>query len=767
MLKNLLSRLVASRPDHQFHLLGTMFNCDILGECANLVSHSFPLSSFWRDSEALLARERIDVLFRSYPVEDPLTFPVGRQVVFVPDLQHEQFPQFFGADELASRRRSFAKLVPGAGAVATLSEYCKSRIAVHYPNKFDDVFLIQPACDLDPGMTAAAPGQDFLARVMSLRPFFFFPANLWPHKNHAVLLRAFEQFRSSSPEHPRYSLVLTGFGDWPRFQADNGHVAGVEHLGFVSAAQLGALFREAAALVFPSLYEGFGIPVLEAFALGCPVVCSGVGSLPEVAGDGALLIDPKSPADIADKMAKVADQPDLASEIAAKGQARARQFTWERSVDALGAALARVKQRAEEVSRFGTVREAAPRVSIVTPSFNQGRFIARTIRSVLDQSYPNIEFVVVDGGSTDDTVAVLRSFGDRLSWVSEPDRGQTHAINKGFATATGAIRAYLNSDDTLLPKAVETVVDQFIKQDDLDLVYGDADYIDEMDKVTGTYATAGWSFERLMQDCCICQPAAFWSARIAERVGAFDERLRFAMDYDYWLRIARQGGVVHHLPVRLAQSRLHSATKTLSFRSGIYGEIFDICMRHGGYVSRSYVHGYVHHLAHERKGGLHVLSRMVPGSETAVLEYMAARMGNPPMTRRQAARRVLEKVQGRFRRAAVAAMPSRLATPSRHVRGVWSDGWIERSASFSTANVKAMASLRLHGRVAVDCRVTVTADGKVLLTKALNHGSEAGLEFAGRHGRIELAFDGHHVDAAGRPIAFLISRTNLFNEQEL
>jgi hypothetical protein len=221
------------------------------------------------------------------------------------------------------------------------------------------------------------------------------------------------------------------------------------------------------------------------------------------------------------------------------------------------------------------------------------------------------------------------------------------------------------------------------------------------------------------------------------------------------------------LPVKLANSRLHSGAKTLSFRSDIYSEIFDICMRHGGYVSRSYVQGYIHHLIHERGGGLYMLSRTVPGIEKVIVEYMAARKGNPPMTRRRAARRVLEKVRGRFRRAALQSIPSRLLTPSKYVRGVWSDGWIERSASFSTANVKAMASLRLHGRVAVDCRVTVKADGRLLLTKDLSHACEAGLEFEGRHQKIELAFDGHHIDAAGRPIAFLISRTNLFSEQEL
>ena len=243
-----------------------------------------------------------------------------------------------------------------------------------------------------------------------------------------------------------------------------------------------------------------------------------------------------------------------------------------------------------------------PLVSIVTPSFNQGRFIERTIDSVLAQTYPNIDYLVVDGGSTDETLAILRGYGDRVRWLSEADAGQTAAINKGLRRASGEILGYLNSDDILLPDAISRVVEHLRNHPECDLVYGDADYIDAEDQVTGTYPTAEYSFERLMEDCCICQPAAYWRASVTESVGLFDETVQLAMDYDYWIRIGLSGFVIQHLSETLAQSRLHPETKTLSARSDIFHEIFDLSRRHAGYVSRNYVYGYWEHLAFERSG---------------------------------------------------------------------------------------------------------------------------------------------------------------------
>jgi glycosyltransferase involved in cell wall biosynthesis len=211
-------------------------------------------------------------------------------------------------------------------------------------------------------------------------------------------------------------------------------------------------------------------------------------------------------------------------------------------------------------------------VSIVTPSLNQGRFLRRTIESVLGQSYPHIEYLIMDGGSSDDSVAILQSYGDRLKWISEPDRGQAHAINKGFARAKGDLRAYLNSDDVLAPGAVAKVVAYFLSRPDWDLLYGRARYLDAEGRIIGSYPTAPYTFRRLLEDNCLCQPAVFWRARLAERIGPFDERLHYCMDYDYWLRAAQAGMHLEHVEDLLAYSRLHPAAKTLACREQMHIE---------------------------------------------------------------------------------------------------------------------------------------------------------------------------------------------------
>jgi glycosyltransferase involved in cell wall biosynthesis len=229
-----------------------------------------------------------------------------------------------------------------------------------------------------------------------------------------------------------------------------------------------------------------------------------------------------------------------------------------------------------------------PLVSVVTPSYNQGRFLRRTIASVLGQSYPHVEYLVIDGGSTDDSVAILKSYGDRLAWVSEPDRGQAHALNKGFARARGDVLAYLNSDDVLAPGAVEKAVVHLLAHPDWDLVYGRANYIDEGGRIVGAYPTAPFTFRRLVEDNCVCQPAAFWRARLARRVGPFDEALDCCMDYDYWLRAARAGLRLEYVEDLLASSRLHPRAKTACRRLRMYQESIAVCARHAGRVPRGH-----------------------------------------------------------------------------------------------------------------------------------------------------------------------------------
>jgi glycosyltransferase involved in cell wall biosynthesis len=285
-----------------------------------------------------------------------------------------------------------------------------------------------------------------------------------------------------------------------------------------------------------------------------------------------------------------------------------------------------------------------PLVSIVTPSYNQGRYLRRTIDSVLSQDYPRVEYFVFDGGSTDESLDELRSYGNRFYWQSARDRGQTDAINQGLGRSTGDILAYLNSDDVLLPGAITAVVEYFRSHPEWDLVYGSAYHIDEHDHVLGEYPTAPYDFARLLQSCCICQPAAFWRRRMAERVGPLDDSLHYAMDYEYWMRIDRVGGILAYVPDFLACSRLHAETKTLSARMQVYHEILDVSRRHAGDASFSQYYAYWHHRCHERTAGWARWLRWLPECHWW-LAYAHRRLVARRNSRRKNKRDVLGKLR--------------------------------------------------------------------------------------------------------------------------
>jgi hypothetical protein len=178
--------------------------------------------------------------------------------------------------------------------------------------------------------------------------------------------------------------------------------------------------------------------------------------------------------------------------------------------------------------------------------------------------------------------------------------------------ASGDIHAYLNSDDVLLHGAIASAVKQFDAHPDWDVLYGNAYHIDENDRVLGECPTAPYDFDRLLQSCCICQPATFWRRSIMERVGLLDDTLHFAMDYEYWLRIGCAGGILAHVPEFLACSRVHAETKTLSARMAVYHEILDVSRRHAPDASFSQYYAYWHHRCHERASGWPRLLRWMP-----------------------------------------------------------------------------------------------------------------------------------------------------------
>jgi glycosyltransferase involved in cell wall biosynthesis len=224
-------------------------------------------------------------------------------------------------------------------------------------------------------------------------------------------------------------------------------------------------------------------------------------------------------------------------------------------------------------------------VSIITPSFNQAPFLERTIQSVLAQTHPDIEYIIIDGGSTDGSVDIIRRYaeaGKLAFWVSEPDQGQTEAINKGFARAKGQVLAWLNSDDTLEPQAAAEAVAYLREHPEVGMVYGDTNFIDSKGDVIGKFPARQTDYRLLRQGFVhVPQQASFFRADLWRQVGPLDPSFYFAMDYDLWVRLARVAHLVY-LPRLWANFRLHGDAKTIAADDRCWPEMLRVHYRDGG-----------------------------------------------------------------------------------------------------------------------------------------------------------------------------------------
>jgi glycosyltransferase involved in cell wall biosynthesis len=206
-----------------------------------------------------------------------------------------------------------------------------------------------------------------------------------------------------------------------------------------------------------------------------------------------------------------------------------------------------------------------PRVSIVTPSFNQAAYLEQTIRSVLAQDYTGeIEYIVMDGGSTDGSVEIIQRFDDELaSWTCERDEGQASAINRGFARASGTIFAWVNSDDLLAPSAVTVAIDAFTRLgEQVGVVYGDRLHIDARGNVIGINRMPAFYDAMFRRNFTLPQETVFFRREVFDVAGKLDEALRFSLDFDLWVRMARHTGV-HHVPAFLGSFREHETSKSV------------------------------------------------------------------------------------------------------------------------------------------------------------------------------------------------------------
>lgn len=223
-----------------------------------------------------------------------------------------------------------------------------------------------------------------------------------------------------------------------------------------------------------------------------------------------------------------------------------------------------------------------PLVSIITPSYNQARFIEATINSVLSQNYPHIEYLIIDGGSTDGTLDILLRYEGRLRWLSEPDTGQSEAINKGFRIAQGEVVAWLNSDDTYLPGTVTKVVDYLESHPEVMMVYGEGYEIDALGRIRQRFpATEPFNLWRLIYYTdYILQQTVFIRREVFNEIGMLDESLHYGMDWDLFIRVGKRFKVAY-IPEYLANLREHSATKSSTGGLKRFEELVRIMRHHG------------------------------------------------------------------------------------------------------------------------------------------------------------------------------------------
>jgi glycosyltransferase involved in cell wall biosynthesis len=222
-------------------------------------------------------------------------------------------------------------------------------------------------------------------------------------------------------------------------------------------------------------------------------------------------------------------------------------------------------------------------------------FLEETIQSVLSQDYAPIEYIIMDGGSTDATLEILERYQGRLEYVSGPDEGAAQAIARGFARGRGSILAWLSADDTYAPHAVSTAVRALAAEPDAAAVYGEAQWMDAEGRPVSRYPTGPFDPETLQFRCFLCQPACFFRREAYAEAGGLDTKLRCAYDYELWMRMAKKGRFAA-IPQVLASSRMHASNKTLGQRRTVLHECMGTVRRHYGYVPVSWMVEYARYL---------------------------------------------------------------------------------------------------------------------------------------------------------------------------
>ncbi len=651
-----------------------------------------------------LERRHFDLYFCPLLVLEPPLVKIPCAAM-MPDVQHEFFPEFFDQAVLTWRNQTYRPTAANADVLFTLSEDAKLTIIEKYGAQANRIEVIPLDADQEFRRPPAAPTKLFTALRLPDH-YFYFPANYWPHKNHSNVLKAFQILLES---HPEMHLVLTGApgagaGAIQKEAAALKLKDCVRMLGHVPREVVVDLYRHSRALLFATKFEGFGIPLLEAFHCGVPVIASKLGSTLEVAGDAALLVDPLDPVSIAEGMRIILEDQPLRQALIEKGHERANAFSWDIAYQKTKAAFDRITSPAF-VRRPVITIEEWPKFGIVTPTYNMGQYLEETIESILSQDYPHLDYIVMDAGSKDSTVEILKKYEGRLRWKSEKDKGQGDAVNKGWHATTGDIFTFLNADDTYLPGSLAAIAKHFRQKPTAGLIYGEAYHVHQDGKVIDRYPTNPFDLETFSGQCYICQPAAFMKYEAFGAAGMINTQLHFALDYELWMRIARLYPV-HKVDEYLATSRMYMDNKTLANRRRVYQEILSSVKAHYGYVPFQWVNGYVCYLVDHKD---QFFNRSTP---TLITHGLGLALGSY-YNRKNLGRYLNEwrKSTGVF----------------GSYDGRWDDGWISKCYHRPIVISKCAKLLRITGKHNAPIRLSLTIklDGAILNHVSIRPGTFA------------------------------------------
>ncbi|MBX9766398.1 MAG: glycosyltransferase [Bdellovibrionales bacterium] len=262
--------------------------------------------------------------------------------------------------------------------------------------------------------------------------------------------------------------------------------------------------------------------------------------------------------------------------------------------------LIRAKENAAPTMHWS--QDTAPLVSVITPSFNHAHFIQRTINSILEQDYPNFEYIVVDGGSSDDTLTVLKPYEDRLTWISEKDRGYADAVRKGFDRAKGKYLCWIPSDDEFFDSSSLSNLVSAAERTSSDVVFGNCIYINEYSDWLDQYKTSSFNVLRLKNWCLIPQPSTLIRASMYRKTEGISPELASVADYDLWLRIAEAGGKFLRLGAPISKYRLHSRSITTCRTASTYSEVIRLQIHRYGAAFPGWVRGGIGEIIHHLKG---------------------------------------------------------------------------------------------------------------------------------------------------------------------